>query len=942
MDPAVSDAETRDRPRRTTNLPPHLDEYEVGYQPAGDPPPKASTSCPSQHRSSSRKTSHSGTSSHSRTSRRSVTSSGVYLPPELSSVQTAALEERIKQRQFDSLGQQVEEDSLADREYQLLQTQAKEAQRIQEEALTAKEALSKHLERQRKLHEAETELEIAKLVSSMLTTDSGSATPMPSGSPASSLDPTQLIHSSPAVCPQSPSLHQQLSSESPVVTSSVQPCSADQVMMDTGSQLSLKRLALTIPATEPVSAPDASALHLLSQTAPSRVPTVSQTLPTTAPSVRTGRPAVPLQPITAALTSPYVIQQALFPPVTPHAHPVQPPVTSQWTSALPPQAPSFTQPPSFMHLPRTGHSAYPSTELLLASAYGIPQPKLPVFESGNESDFALFKLALDNLLSNHSYLSEQYKYHVLLSHLKLPSAQQLAKAYMYHPHPYSAAMQALQDKYGQPRQLVKSELGAIMNSTPLKLGDANAFDSFALSVQSLVGMLRTLEGQNGYELMCGSHVDRLLVKLPPAYRDGFVEYYLSKRILQTGTDKTYTLPDLAAWLEIKSQAKRISSRAAAMFQSDSPKSYGKAAASARPKDQFTPVLLTREGSSKGPDAAAQKYSTKSKPMPYCPYCDNRDHYLNACDRFKRLTTTQIITWIKEEKRCWRCGRNHAAETCNLKRPCTVCPMSPMQPSWGFQQCLHMTVPTNDDLIHHVEKLWQVETLPYNTKMVTRSKEDKEAYTLLQNATVRVTVDGVQRYATPLLRRNPLSLLNAEKPAVLPSLRRTERMLARDPERTKVYCSEIRKLELAGYVAKITAEEADQSAESWFIPHHIVHHNGKDRIVFNCSFQHQGQSLNDQLLPGPNLGPSLLGVLLRFHQHSVAISGDIKGMFHQVRLLPGDKSVLRFIWRDMCREAEPDIYEWQVLPFGTTCSPCCAIYSMPSNTTSKDTKVIWTT
>lgn len=63
----------------------------------------------------------------------------------------------------------------------------------------------------------------------------------------------------------------------------------------------------------------------------------------------------------------------------------------------------------------------------------------------------------------------------------------------------------------------------------------------------------------------------------------------------------------------------------------------------------------------------------------------------------------------------------------------------------------MSVPTCDDLIHHVERLWQVDTLPYNEKMVTRSKQDREAYTLLQNATIRVNVDGVQRYATPLLR-----------------------------------------------------------------------------------------------------------------------------------------------------------------------------------------------
>ncbi|KAK9969697.1 hypothetical protein ABG768_027849 [Culter alburnus] len=191
----------------------------------------------------------------------------------------------------------------------------------------------------------------------------------------------------------------------------------------------------------------------------------------------------------------------------------------------------------------------------MAAAYGIPRPTLPVFESGTESDFALLKLALDNLLSHHTHISEQYKYQVLLSHLKFASAQQLAKAYMHHPQPYTAALQALQEKYGQPRQLVQAELGAIMSTPPLRMGDTNAFDSFALSVQSLVGMLRTLEGQNGYELMCGSHVDRLLGKMPPAYRDGFVEYCLSHGILQTGTDRTYTLPDLAAWLQTKSQAK---------------------------------------------------------------------------------------------------------------------------------------------------------------------------------------------------------------------------------------------------------------------------------------------------------------------------------------------------------------------------------------------------
>lgn len=61
------------------------------------------------------------------------------------------------------------------------------------------------------------------------------------------------------------------------------------------------------------------------------------------------------------------------------------------------------------------------------------------------------------------------------------------------------------------------------------------------------------------------------------------------------------------------------------------------------------------------------------------------------------------------------------------------------------------------------------------------------------------------------------------------------------------------------------------------------------------------------------------------QRPVAVSGDIKAMFHQVRLLPTDMPLLCFIWRDLVRTEEPTVYERQVLPFSTTCSPCCATY-----------------
>lgn len=125
---------------------------------------------------------------------------------------------------------------------------------------------------------------------------------------------------------------------------------------------------------------------------------------------------------------------------------------------------------------------YNSHRLLMCS----PKSKIRFFESGKESDFASLKMALDNLLNCHLHLNEQYSYQVLLGHLKLQSVLQLAKACMHNPRPYTAAMQALQDTYGQPRQLVRSELGAILNTPALKFGDSEACDAFAFSNQSLV------------------------------------------------------------------------------------------------------------------------------------------------------------------------------------------------------------------------------------------------------------------------------------------------------------------------------------------------------------------------------------------------------------------------------------------------------------------------
>ncbi|KAI2643118.1 Translation initiation factor IF-2 [Labeo rohita] len=74
----------------------------------------------------------------------------------------------------------------------------------------------------------------------------------------------------------------------------------------------------------------------------------------------------------------------------------------------------------------------------------------------------------------------------------------------------------------------------------------------------------------------------------------------------------------------------------------------------------------------------------------------------------------------------------------------------------------------------------------------------------------------------------------------------------------------------------------KEGETWYLPHHGVFHPKKAdklRVVFDCSARYQGYSLNDHLLQGPDLINSLHGILIRFHQHPIALMCDIEKMYH---------------------------------------------------------------
>ena len=112
---------------------------------------------------------------------------------------------------------------------------------------------------------------------------------------------------------------------------------------------------------------------------------------------------------------------------------------------------------------------------------------------------------------------------------------------------------------------------------------------------------------------------------------------------------------------------------------------------------------------------------------------------------------------------------------------------------------------------------------------------------------------------------------------------------------------------------------------WYLPHHLVENinrPGKVHRVPNAFSKFRGQSLNSNLLTGPDLLNNLLGFLMRFRERPVAVLADIESMFMQIAIHQVDESALRVLW---IADNQIQQYQFTRLIFGANCSPSCAVY-----------------
>ena len=217
-----------------------------------------------------------------------------------------------------------------------------------------------------------------------------------------------------------------------------------------------------------------------------------------------------------------------------------------------------------------------------------------------------------------------------------------------------------------------------------------------------------------------------------------------------------------------------------------------------------------------------------------------------------------------------------------------------------------------------------------------SIENTRALTIMQSTIC--LVDGHYQLSLPWRHKTPC--LPNNRPVAEKRLRLLKRRLLRDEVLLKNYKNIIAEYIELGHARKIPVSSlVTQESQVWYLPHHPVFHPQKPektRVVFDCASSFQGTSLNSQLLQGPDMTSSLVGVLLRFRLEYVAFIADIEKMFHQVKVTPRDCEFLRFLWwPDGDMSKEPVDHQMLVHLFGATSSPSCASFALRQ--TAKDNR-----
>lgn len=254
-------------------------------------------------------------------------------------------------------------------------------------------------------------------------------------------------------------------------------------------------------------------------------------------------------------------------------------------------------------------------------------------------------------------------------------------------------------------------------------------------------------------------------------------------------------------------------------------------------------------------------------------------------------------------------------------------------SANFSLYIHVCIESKKDmqLNELIKQSYMTENFGINDEKEKLAEEDEKAIEIMKNT---MTYVGDRFEIGQLYRYPGKAFPTAESKVVaLKRLRFVEQKMDKDPNFAKAYMDKIGEYVSKNYAEKLDSNDLCEPPNTFYLPHfgvYNVNKPGKFRWVMDAKAKAGNFSLNDLLLQGPDFVPPLLAVIWRTRTKKVAISADIREMFHQVMIRPEDRDSQRFLFRGLDRDREPDVYRMKAMIFGAVSSPSMAQFVKNEN------------
>ena len=230
-----------------------------------------------------------------------------------------------------------------------------------------------------------------------------------------------------------------------------------------------------------------------------------------------------------------------------------------------------------------------------------------------------------------------------------------------------------------------------------------------------------------------------------------------------------------------------------------------------------------------------------------------------------------------------------------------------------------SIKRDDNLTQSLQRFWDTESIGIENDQFSESTKQKEFLH-------KVHFDKEEgRYEVNLPWKQDRSPKATGYDTCVNRLRQLHSRLKKDKDLLEEYNKVIQQQIDSGIIEAVPDED---DYEGYYLPHHGVLKSEREttklRVVFDGSAKPDinSPSINECLEKGPNLVPLLFDTIIKFRSYPVGIVSDIEKAFHQIKICPSDRCMLRFLWFDDAKKDNPNIKQFQFrrLVFGLTSSP----------------------